>query len=194
MSLIGLAQFPNVFKVLCVCVEGWGQPVVTASSIFFKLAIAGAPVTDWMVYDTGYTERYLGVPPQAQKVRDKINGLMWSTVVYLFIAGLWPKLCNAVHWQVPCGVSEPFFHNTPHYVWSWKEHDTMSPPPPPGQIVSSSSMGWVMRMCSFLTLLYCWTVWWLRGSHTNSKSTHRNGMVWDLRLPQAIVMLPYSHS
>lgn len=28
----------------------------------FHCAIAGAPVTDWLRYDTGYTERYLGVP------------------------------------------------------------------------------------------------------------------------------------
>ena len=28
-----------------------------------QVAISGAPVTDWFWYDTGYTERYLGVPP-----------------------------------------------------------------------------------------------------------------------------------
>ena len=28
----------------------------------FKVAIAGAPVTDWKLYDTGYTERYMDLP------------------------------------------------------------------------------------------------------------------------------------
>jgi dipeptidyl-peptidase-4 len=29
----------------------------------FKVGVAGAPVADWLDYDTHYTERYLGVPP-----------------------------------------------------------------------------------------------------------------------------------
>ncbi len=29
----------------------------------FRAAVAGAPVVDWLDYDTHYTERYLGVPP-----------------------------------------------------------------------------------------------------------------------------------
>lgn len=40
LSLMGLIQYPDVFKV----------------------AIAGAPVTDWEYYDTGYTERYMDLP------------------------------------------------------------------------------------------------------------------------------------
>lgn len=28
----------------------------------FKIAIAGAPVTSWNLYDTGYTERYMDLP------------------------------------------------------------------------------------------------------------------------------------
>lgn len=35
--------------------------------LFFQVAIAGAPVTLWMAYDTGYTERYLDTPDKNQK-------------------------------------------------------------------------------------------------------------------------------
>jgi len=40
LALRGISDFPHVFKC----------------------AVAGAPVTDWELYDTGYTERYMDVP------------------------------------------------------------------------------------------------------------------------------------
>ena len=46
---------------------GWSYGGFMASyalthSKSFKAAIAGAPVTDWRLYDTIYTERYMGLP------------------------------------------------------------------------------------------------------------------------------------
>ncbi|KAL0853091.1 hypothetical protein ABMA27_012861, partial [Loxostege sticticalis] len=43
LSLLGLATRPNIFKV----------------------CVAGAPVTSWRLYDTAYTERYMGLPAAA---------------------------------------------------------------------------------------------------------------------------------
>ncbi|KAJ8417657.1 hypothetical protein AAFF_G00225000 [Aldrovandia affinis] len=45
LSLMGLLQRPDIFKV----------------------AVAGAPVTMWTYYDTGYTERYIGHPDDNQE-------------------------------------------------------------------------------------------------------------------------------
>ncbi|MGB2571598.1 prolyl oligopeptidase family serine peptidase [Micromonospora citrea] len=51
-----------------VAVRGWsfggwlaGLAVLRHPELF-KCGIAGAPVTDWSLYDTAYTERYLGMP------------------------------------------------------------------------------------------------------------------------------------
>ena len=50
-----------------LCLEGWsyGGFMVTYAlthSKGWKLGIAGAPVTDWSLYDSIYTERYMGLP------------------------------------------------------------------------------------------------------------------------------------
>ena len=37
----------------------------------FKAAVAGAPVTDWEDYDTHYTERYMGLLPEAKKAYEE---------------------------------------------------------------------------------------------------------------------------
>ncbi|MBT8227983.1 MAG: prolyl oligopeptidase family serine peptidase [Dactylosporangium sp.] len=34
----------------------------------YRVAVAGAPVTDWALYDTAYTERYLGLPAEVPEV------------------------------------------------------------------------------------------------------------------------------
>ena len=54
LSLMGLVQYPSEFKV----------------------AVAGAPVTSWQLYDTGYTERYLDRPsnkPNGYKLGSILN-------------------------------------------------------------------------------------------------------------------------
>lgn len=45
LSLMGLIHHPDIFKI----------------------AIAGAPVTNWNLYDTGYTERYMDLPEHNQQ-------------------------------------------------------------------------------------------------------------------------------
>jgi dipeptidyl-peptidase 9 len=57
---------------------------------FFKLAIAGAPVTKWEAYDTGYTERYMDTPDnnpngyQAGSVMHYINGMPDEFVFHFY--------------------------------------------------------------------------------------------------------------
>ncbi|CAF0842964.1 unnamed protein product [Brachionus calyciflorus] len=49
MSLMGLAQRSDIFKV----------------------AISGAPVTTWNLYDTAYTERYMGLPQEEKEAYER---------------------------------------------------------------------------------------------------------------------------
>lgn len=53
-----------------VAIRGWSfggylaaMAVIDRPDVFHA-AISGAPVTDWRLYDTGYTERYLGLPDE----------------------------------------------------------------------------------------------------------------------------------
>lgn len=41
--------------------------ILTENVVPFQVAIAGAPVTVWMAYDTGYTERYMDTPDNNQQ-------------------------------------------------------------------------------------------------------------------------------
>ncbi|MEI6859497.1 MAG: S9 family peptidase [Shewanella sp.] len=55
---------------------------------YFKAAISGAPVTDWTLYDTHYTERYLGHPQEnaegyeASSVLPYVKGYQSGLLIY----------------------------------------------------------------------------------------------------------------
>jgi dipeptidyl-peptidase 4 len=61
------AQFPQL-DLSRVGIRGWSFGGYTAALAVlrrpdvFHCAVVGAPVIDWLLYDTGYTERYLGHP------------------------------------------------------------------------------------------------------------------------------------
>lgn len=44
----------------------------------FKVAVAGAPVVDWLYYDTHYTERYLGLPKESDRAYKSANLLTYA--------------------------------------------------------------------------------------------------------------------
>ncbi|KAK3816015.1 MAG: Alpha/Beta hydrolase protein [Benniella sp.] len=57
LSLMALAQYPHIFKV----------------------AIAGAPVTQWELYNTAYTERYMGLVHENKEGFAGSSVLHWAT-------------------------------------------------------------------------------------------------------------------
>ena len=73
-QVTGLHAAAHAFTDLdlgAVAIRGWSfGGYLSALAVIdrpdvFHAGIAGAPVTDWTLYDTGYTERYLGVPDDA---------------------------------------------------------------------------------------------------------------------------------
>ena len=71
-GLMACAQaHPGLLDLDRVAIKGWSfggylaALAVLRRPDVFSAAIAGAPVTDWSLYDTHYTERYLGDPSQA---------------------------------------------------------------------------------------------------------------------------------
>ena len=75
-----LQTLPYVDKAR-IGVTGWSYGgymtllLLTAPDTPFKAGVAGAPVTDWRLYDTHYTERYMGTPA------DKAAGYAATEVV-----------------------------------------------------------------------------------------------------------------
>ena len=72
-----LALFPDKLDGDRVAIRGWSYGgylsalAVLARPDRFHVAIAGAPVTEWTLYDTAYTERYLGNPNKAPAVYEE---------------------------------------------------------------------------------------------------------------------------
>jgi dipeptidyl-peptidase-4 len=62
------AEHPGLLDLDRVAIRGWSFGGFLAALAVLErpdvvhAAIAGAPVTDWALYDTHYTERYLGTP------------------------------------------------------------------------------------------------------------------------------------
>ena len=53
-----------------------------------QVCVAGAPVTDWAAYDTGYTERYIGTPqdnPAVRRVSMEFNGAQTVTTAIVHL-------------------------------------------------------------------------------------------------------------
>jgi dipeptidyl-peptidase-4 len=68
------ARFPNDVDASRVGITGWSfGGYLSALAVLerpdvFHAAVAGAPVTEWLWYDTAYTERYLGHPEKFPEV------------------------------------------------------------------------------------------------------------------------------
>jgi dipeptidyl-peptidase-4 len=67
-ALLAAAEFEPDLDLTRVGIRGWSfggylaALAVLRRPDVFHAAVAGAPVTDWTLYDTHYTERYLGLP------------------------------------------------------------------------------------------------------------------------------------
>ncbi|WP_188192500.1 S9 family peptidase [Nonomuraea sp. SYSU D8015] len=77
-ALHGVAeQYGDDLDLTKVAIRGWSfggflaALAVLRRPDVFHAAVAGAPVTDWRLYDTCYTERYLGHPDEQPDVYEK---------------------------------------------------------------------------------------------------------------------------
>ncbi len=72
---------PGALDLARVGIRGWSfggylaALAVLVRPDLFHAAVAGAPVTEWRLYDTAYTERYLGLPSEHPSAYDR-NSLL----------------------------------------------------------------------------------------------------------------------
>ena len=71
------AAYPDDMDLTRVAIRGWSfgghlaALAVLRRPDVFHVAVAGAPVTDWRLYDTAYTERFLGHPDTSPEAYDR---------------------------------------------------------------------------------------------------------------------------
>jgi len=71
------AAYPDDIDTSRVGIRGWSfggflaALAVLRRPDIFHAAVVGAPVTEWRLYDTGYTERYLGLPQDNPDAYDR---------------------------------------------------------------------------------------------------------------------------
>ena len=76
-ALFAVAEAHPDLDLSSVAIRGWSYGgYLSALAVLrrpdvFHAAIAGAPVTEWRLYDTHYTERYLGHPDENPQVYDR---------------------------------------------------------------------------------------------------------------------------
>jgi dipeptidyl-peptidase 4 len=76
-ALFAVAEAHPDLDLSTVAIRGWSYGgYLSALAVLrrpdvFHAAIAGAPVTEWRLYDTHYTERYLGHPDENKEVYDR---------------------------------------------------------------------------------------------------------------------------
>ncbi|MDY7105819.1 MAG: prolyl oligopeptidase family serine peptidase [Actinomycetota bacterium] len=78
-ALMAVAEGDDRLDLSKVAIRGWSfggylaALAVLRRPDVFAAAIAGAPVTDWRLYDTFYTERYLGHPDTAPEAYERCD-------------------------------------------------------------------------------------------------------------------------
>ena len=105
-ALEALAADDDRLDLSRVAIRGWSfggylaAVAVLRRPDVFHAAVAGAPVTDWRLYDTHYTERYLGHPgshPEAYELTDLCAEAALLTRPLLLIHGLADDNVVAAH-------------------------------------------------------------------------------------------------
>ncbi|KPA80219.1 putative dipeptidyl-peptidase 8-like serine peptidase [Leptomonas pyrrhocoris] len=121
---------PESFKVDArrVAIFGWsygGYATLLAmcqAADVFKIGFAGAPVGDWKLYDTGYTERYMGtLYEDGEDGTRKVNAAYMTSTIGHYAAGF-PEECNRLYIAHGLLDENVHFANSCHVVKALIEH------------------------------------------------------------------------